>query len=50
MQEYKDYDFTLTIEDLKRVQQEWQGDITVIVNGMFYELVKEKPEPKKRKQ
>lgn len=38
LQEYKRYDFTVTIEKLKEIQKEYDGEITVIINGMYYEL------------
>ena len=32
------YDWSLTIEQLKQIEQEYDGTIFVIINGEYYEL------------
>ena len=33
MQDFRTYDYTLTIERLKEIQAEYNGPIVVIING-----------------
>lgn len=41
MDDYLKYDFTLTIDQLKKNQKEYDGNIMVIINGYYYDLKKE---------
>lgn len=38
MQDFRKYDFTLTIDRLKEIQAEYDGPILVVINGEYYEL------------
>lgn len=41
MQDFGTYNYNLTIEDLKKAQKDWNGPIVVIINGEYYNLVRE---------
>lgn len=41
MQDFSRYSYKLTLDDLKKAQEEWDGPIVVIINGEYYDLVKE---------
>lgn len=41
MQDFRTYDYTLTIDRLKEIQAEYAGDIVIIINGEYYNLIQE---------
>lgn len=41
MQDFRTYNYNLTIEDLKKAQDEWDGPIVIIINGEYYNLITE---------
>lgn len=42
MQDFRNYDFTLTVKDLEKIVNDGLESVVVIVNGEYYEVVKEK--------
>ena len=38
MQDFNKYNFSITLDDLKRFMQDYDGDIVVVINGEFYDL------------
>lgn len=41
MQDFTTYNYNITIEQLKQAQKLVKTDITVIINGEYYTLIKE---------
>ena len=41
MQDFRNYNYNLTIDDLKKAQEEWDGPIVIIINGEYYNLIME---------
>ena len=41
MQDFKQYDYTLTLDQLKKIYEE-NKDIIIIINGEYYELIERK--------
>ena len=41
VQDFSTYNYNLTIDRLKEIQKEYDGPITIIINGEYYNLTKE---------
>ncbi len=44
MQDFQRYNYNLTIERLAEISEEYDGAITVIINGEYYNIVKKESE------
>ena len=48
MQDFKNYDYTLTINQLEKAIKEQPDEILIIINGEYYTLVDEERKREKR--